>query len=189
MRRLRIVILILLFVWLFAQTGKFLVTDHPQKSDTILILAGETDVRPTRGIELLNQGYGSRVVLDVPAEAKVYGLTLTDVAQKWIATLPKAALVDVCPIRGLSTKAEALEAAECLRKAGGQSVLVVTSDYHTRRALSVFRHEVPGKTFTAAAAFDETQFGTQWWKHRQWAKTAAGEWVRLIWWEVVDRWH
>src|SRR5215472_12189591 len=189
MRRLRIVILLLLFIWLFAQTGKFLVINHPEKSDTILILAGETDVRPSRGIELLNQGYGSRLVLDVPADARVYGLSLVDLAQKWIVTLPKASTVEVCPIHGLSTKAEALEATECLSKAGGQSILLVTSDYHTRRALSVFRHEIPGKTFRAAAAYDPTQFGPEWWKHRQWAKTASGEWVRFIWWEVVDRWR
>ena len=189
MRRLRIVILLLLFIGLFGQTGKFLVVDHPQKSDTILVLAGETDARISRGIELLNLGYGSRLVLDVPADARVYGLSLVDLAKKWVQTLPNRSLVDVCPIHGLSTKAEALEAAECLRKAGGQSVLVVTSDYHTRRALSVLRREVPAKTFSAAAAYDQTQFGTEWWKRRQWAKTAFGEWVRVVWWEVVDRWR
>src|SRR5260221_9485502 len=42
--------------------------------------------------------------------------------------------------------------------------------FHTRRALSIFRHEIHGYSFSTAAARDENQFGTQWWTHRQWAK-------------------
>jgi len=64
----------------------------------------------------------------------------------------------------------------------------VTSDYHTRRALSVFRKEVPGYSYSVAAASDPVQFGARWWQHRQWAKNNTDEWMRLLWWELVDRW-
>ena len=72
---------------------------------------------------------------------------------------------------------------------GGKSVLIVTSDFHTRRALSIFRREVPGYDYSVAAARDEPQFGVKWWTHRQWAKTFVDEWLRLIWWKAVDQWH
>jgi hypothetical protein len=39
-----------------------------------------------------------------------------------------------------------------------------------------------------AAAYDGAQFGTHWWTRRQWAKTVLDEWLRLLWWSVVDRW-
>jgi len=68
-------------------------------------------------------------------------------------------------------------------------VLLVTSDFHTRRALSVFRHEIPGYEYSVAAARDDAQFGDKWWTHRQWAKTFVNEWLRLIWWSAVDRWR
>ena len=58
----------------------------------------------------------------------------------------------------------------------------MTSDFHTRRALSIFREEVPGRSFSVAAAKDETQFGTRWWTHRQWAKTCLDEWMKVVWW-------
>jgi uncharacterized SAM-binding protein YcdF (DUF218 family) len=67
-------------------------------------------------------------------------------------------------------------------------VLIVTSDFHTRRSLSIFRHELRGKSLSTAAAHDYAQFGTHWWAHRQWAKTCVDEWMRLIWWEAVERW-
>ena len=78
---------------------------------------------------------------------------------------------------------------KCLARENGSKVLIVTSDFHTRRALSIFRRELRGRTFSAAASRDSTQFGARWWTHRQWAKTLVDEWLRLLWWNVVDQWR
>jgi hypothetical protein len=187
-RRLRVLVLILLFGWLVARSATFLVIDQPEKSDAILVLAGETEQRPARALELLTDGYASRVVFDVPAAPKVYGSSYLQLAQQWAGEQPQASLLSVCPIQGWSTKAESFEAIDCLRKVGVKSVLLVTSDFHTRRALSIFRKNNPEWMFSVAAAYDDTQFGTQWWRHRQWAKTNLDEWLRVFWWEGVDRW-
>jgi uncharacterized SAM-binding protein YcdF (DUF218 family) len=188
-RRLRLVVLAICFFWLAANSAKFLVLDQPEKSDVILVLAGETDQRPARALELFNQGYAPRIVLDVPAEAKVYDSTYLQIAQAWAAAQPQASAIVICPIHGLSTKTESSDAAECLRKIGLKSVLLVSSDYHTRRALSIFRKEDPQWIFSVAAAYDPTQFGAQWWRQRQWAKTNVDEWLRMFWWQLVDRWE
>jgi hypothetical protein len=172
-----------------AKAGGFLVMDAPRRSDVILVLAGETDRRPELALQLLAQGYGRRMVLDVPADAKIYEFTQLQLARKYVQDLPQAASVSVCPIEGLSTKDESKEAEKCIEREGGKSVLIVTSDFHTRRALSVFRREIPGHEYSVAAARDETQFGVQWWTHRQWAKIFVNEWMRLIWWKVVDQWR
>jgi DUF218 domain len=172
-----------------ARAGYMLVVDAPQPSDVIVVLAGETDKRPLRALELLDQGYGRGVVLDVPAEATDFGVSEVELAQRYVHQFPEAAAVKICPIEGLSTKDESHDAERCLRGESGNRVLLVTSDYHTRRALSVFRHELPGKSFSAAAARDDREFGERWWRHRQWAKTCAYEWFRWIWWNAVDRWR
>jgi hypothetical protein len=109
-------------------------------------------------------------------------------AEHWAAAQPQSQWISVCPIQGLSTKAEAAEAAACLGNLGAHSVLLVTSEFHTRRALSTFRKEQPKFIFHVTAAYDPTQFGERWWLHRQWAKTNLDEWLRLVWWECVDRW-
>lgn len=188
MRKWRIVILALLLVWVVARSGRFLVIDEPRKSDTIVVLAGETDRRPARAVDLLVQGYASRMVLDVPAGATAYGTTSVELARKWVDSLPQATAITICPIVGLSTKAESIEADVCVRQVGGNSILIVTSDFHTRRARSIFCHEMKGRTVSVAAARDPVQFGESWWQHRQWAKTNVDEWLRLLWWELVDRW-
>jgi hypothetical protein len=172
-----------------AKAGGFLVVDAPRRSDVILVLAGETDRRPELALQLLAQGYGRRIVLDVPADAKIYEFTQLQLARKYVQDLPQAASVSVCPIEGLSTKDESKEAEKCIAREGGKSVVIVTSDFHTRRALSIFRREISGHEYSVAAAWDETQFGVRWWTHRQWAKTFVNEWMRLIWWKVVDQWR
>jgi len=191
MRKLRAVLIVVLLATLFFSitSGSSMVMDDPQHADVILILAGETDHRPSRGLELLSKGYAPRLIMDVPAGAKIYGSSLMDIASAYMDRLPEKGSMSLCPIVGLSTKAETQDADQCLKGTGARSVLLVTSDYHTRRALSIFRHELPQYRFSVAAAHDQQQFGTSWWNHRQWAKLNFDEWIRTVWWYGVDRWR
>lgn len=68
-------------------------------------------------------------------------------------------------------------------------MLIVTSDYHTRRALTIFRDHLKQYQFNGAAARDPSRFGTAWWTNREWAKATLDEWMKLVWWEAVDRWR
>ena len=190
MRRIRIsVVLATLVLAALATSGRFLVVDQPRQSDVILVLAGETDRRPARGLELLNQGYAPRLILDVEAQSKIYQWSEPELAQKYVEGLGRAQSITICRIDGLSTREEAIAAGRCLREVTGKNVLLVTSDYHTRRALSIFKREVPDRNFSVAAAFDSREFGVKWWQHREWAKVNFYEWLRLLWWELVDRWR
>jgi DUF218 domain-containing protein len=181
--------LALLFVVLVSRAGSFLIVDAPQPSDVIVVLAGETDKRPQRALDLLGQGYARRIILNVPANSKLYEFTQLQLAQKYIQDLPQGAAVSICPITGLSTKEESEDVQRCIEHDGAKSILIVTSDFHTRRALNIFRREIPGYTYSVAAARDDAQFGARWWTHRQWAKTFVDEWMRLIWWKLVDQWR
>jgi hypothetical protein len=188
------VVVVIVFVVAATHAGSVLVVNAPERSDVIVVLAGETDHRPVRGLQLLDQGYGRRVLIDVPAEANVFGFTEVELAAQYARQIPEAASVRICPIVGLSTRDESHDVEKCFRREeseGGQAarVLIVTSDFHTRRALSIFRHELPGKRFSVAASYDDSQFGKDWWTHRQWAKTCLEEWTKVFWWNAVDRWH
>jgi len=171
-----------------AMSGRLLVVNDPRPADIIVVLAGETDYRPARALELLSQHYAPRMLLDVPADAKIYKPTMLEIAHDYVQQLPQKDSVIICPITGLSTKTEARNVVNCLARWNVHSVLLVTSDYHTRRALSIFKHELPGVQWSAASTTDPQQFGTRWWQHRQWAKLNFDEWIRLAWWESVDRW-
>ena len=191
MRRVLILLGVILLVILlfFVTSGSFLVVNQPERADLMVVLAGETERRPERALELFTQGYAPKILIDVPASNVIFGHNLLQLAQEYVRSLPQAQSVELCPIVGLSTKAETADVARCLQQMHTRNVLLVTSDYHTRRALSIFNHELPQYRFAVAAATDRQQFETAWWRRRQWAKMNFDEWLRLMWWEAVDRWR
>jgi hypothetical protein len=84
MRFLRFFILVLIVgVFLASQAARFLVIDDPQKSDAMVVLAGETIVRPARGLELLRQGMAPHLFIDAET-GRIFDSHLTDIAQKYI---------------------------------------------------------------------------------------------------------
>lgn len=172
-----------------SRAGRWLVVDQPEQADAIVVLAGETEQRPARALQLLAQGYAPRMILDAPAATHIYRWNQLELAQQYLSGLPDASKLVACPIAGMSTRDEARDVARCLIPLGARRVLLVTSDFHTRRSLAIFRREIPGIQFSAAAAYDPAQYGAKWWRHRQWAKTFFDEWVRLVWWFGVDRWR
>jgi hypothetical protein len=190
MRFLRLLILALVVAALAAtQAARFLVVDNPQKSDAIVVLAGETSARPARGIQLLRQGMAPRLYLDAEAGEQVYDQPLTEIARRYLASFPEVGRISVCAIEGRSTQAETIDVANCLRPLGAHRVLIVTSDYHTRRALTIFSHRQPQYQWSIAAARNPAAFGEAWWTNREWAKNTFDEWTKLLWWEAVDRWR
>jgi DUF218 domain len=190
MGKFRIIFIVggLFMVALGATSGRFLVVNQPRKSDVMVVLAGETDRRPAWALELLDRGYAPRLILDVPAETKIYQWNQAELARKYVEGLPQAGSITVCPVYGHSTRDEVQDVARCLHGISVRSILLVTSDYHTRRALSIFSNVLAGD-YSIAAVFDEREFGVRWWRHREWAKVNFDEWVKLIWWELFDRWH
>src|SRR5271166_6929612 len=115
MRILRLLIVFLIFAALASQAARFLVVDEPEKSDAIVVLAGETNVRPARALELLRQGVASHVFMDAETRDRIYDQRLIDIAQGYVNSLPQATRISVCPINGFSTHAEADDANRCLQ--------------------------------------------------------------------------
>jgi DUF218 domain len=188
--RLRLFVLLLVIgVLLARQAASFLVVDHPEKSDAIVVLAGEARGRPALGLELLRQGMAPRMFLDAETAEEIYDQQLTDIANKYVTSLPEADRVRICAIEGRSTAAETEDVARCLQSTGAHRILIVTSDYHTRRALAIFSKRLPQYHFSIAAAHNLNLFSDRWWTQREWAKTTVNEWFRLLWWEGIDRWR
>jgi len=187
------VVLILIFLLLFFQPGGYLIVNNPEKSDAIVMLAGDqVDLRYWRALDLLRSGYGHHLLVDA-GTGQVYGQSYLDLAANFIARTAgeNSSQVSICVIQGDSTKEEAPQVGECLAKLQPppHSVVLVTGDYHTRRALSIFRDRQPQYQWTAAGARNEFLFGLPWWKDREWAKTYLTEVQKTLWWQLWDRWR
>src|SRR5258708_8482713 len=188
-RLLILLFLVAILATLASQAARFLVMDSLEKSDVMVVLAGDTNVRPVRGVEMLRQGMAPRLLLDAETRDVIYDQPLVEIVQRYVNSLAEATRVSVCPITGYSTIAEADDVSRCLQSLAPHRVLIVTSDYHTRRALMIFRHRVPQYQFNVAAVRNLTDFGEAWWTNREWAKVTFDEWMKMLWWGAVDRWR
>jgi len=182
-------ILVILAIVLVRHAGSFLVVNHPEHADVIVVLGGgNNDLRYWNGVRLMQEGYAPRLILDVFDKGETFGNRDLDLARDFVnRTTPGKSTV--CPLDDNSTYEEARYLGGCLREMDVKTVLVVTSNYHTRRALSILQKRLPQYRFSTYAAPDPYFFGERWWRTREWAKTTYGEWQRYLWWQFVDRWH
>lgn len=176
------------------RAGAFLVVDQPRVSDALVVPGGDlNDARYWKGLHLLQVGDARTMIYDVPNRTVTYGMTQVRLAEAFVARSAGAmqSRIQICPLWADSTVDEAANVAPCLARVPGpvRRVLLVTSDYHSRRAFAIFRARLPQYQWSVAAAHDPYSFGVNWWQRRAWAKTCAGEWQRLLWWELVDRWR
>jgi hypothetical protein len=189
MRILPVIILALALA--VPRAGSYLVVDRPSPSDVAVVLAGDWgDSRLNRGLQTLKTGLVRELLLDADDRSPVFGRTLTQIAQAYLQALPpeEAARIHICPLTARSTVAESVEVARCLLQLHPRRVLIVTSDFHTRRALSVFQRRLPQYEWSVAAAHDESEFRQDYWNNREWLKTTLLEWQKLVYWELVERW-
>ena len=161
-----------------------MVVDHPEKSDVIVVLGGDSnDVRYWRGIELLRAGYGHQMIVDAGSQL-MYGRTVAEHAADFVARTAGelAPQITVCTIKNDSTLLEAGDLGGCLARLQPtpRMALLVTSDYHTRRALSIISKRLPQYRWSAAAARDDYVFGQPWWTRREWAKINCVMWKKSL---------
>jgi hypothetical protein len=176
----------------FSKGGSFLIIDHPEKSDAIVITQGDSLDDPYWfGMRLMNNGYGRELLVDARSNRIFFGRTQADWAGDFIAktaaNLPGQ--VRVCAIAGDTTAEEIYEVHDCFKGHPIHSVLLVVSDFHTRRSLAMFSRLLPNYHWSVAAVHDPMRFGDPWWRKRAWIRTGVVEWQHLLWWELIDRWR
>lgn len=174
-------------------SGDYLVVNHPEHSDVIVVLAGDhNDLRYSRGLQLLREQYGHRMLVDAPAD-RLYGRSYAEYAADFVrqSAGESSDQINVCAVAKDSTVQEASDIRRCLAQVQPTptSVLLVTSNYHTRRALSILRSRLPQYNWSVAAVDDAEIFDTRWWKNREWAKICVYEWEKLLWWKLFESWR
>jgi len=191
-------ILVLLALCILHWGGFVLVAEDPLPAHAraAVVLQGSIVGERARldgALQLAQQGIVDRVLVSVPPQS-YWGQAIPPVALQFIeknygATL--AARVDFCVVGPEvdSTQQEARALLPCVQEHGWHSVIVVTSNYHTRRAGILWRRHIRKNDPTTSLAIDgvpDPDFHAQgWWRDRRSAKTWFLEFTKLIWTLVV----
>lgn len=161
--------------------GEYLVSARePVRSDCLFVLAGDFHgQRILKAVELYRAGMAPKLLVSGPAG--LYGQTEDQLAIAYARShgggdVPYIPL----PHKADSTVTEARAVLGELRRNGCGSVLVVTSDFHTRRAGNILSREWPGITVHMAAAPTDTFDAQSWWRKRMYQKTVFFEWSKTF---------
>jgi uncharacterized SAM-binding protein YcdF (DUF218 family) len=187
-----LVFVVLLFgaaFFLLSRAGSFLVINAPQRSDVMVVLEGSAgSSRFAQALRLHRLGYAPLILVDADITRDYYGKSEADLLHDYLNRTGQTG-IEVCPTMADSTFAEVADVRRCTKRFGASSAIIVTSDFHTRRALEIFRKRLPQYEWSVAASSAPANAAEQYWKHRWWAKTVIDEWEKYLWWELVDRWR
>jgi uncharacterized SAM-binding protein YcdF (DUF218 family) len=196
---LTVAFLLLAAAWLVAWTAaRLLIVSIPlERADAIVVLSGSRNLteRAAKAAELFKTGKSSRIVITNdnlrggwnPAEQRNPFFFESAKAELRGHGVPDANII-VIPQPVQSTRDEALRVRGFAEEHQLGSVLIVTSAYHSRRALLTFRQEFAGTGVTIGIMPATTGWQTPaprtWWLHRSGWEMVAGEYVKLAYYRL-----
>jgi uncharacterized SAM-binding protein YcdF (DUF218 family) len=171
-------------IWL-RQIGEFLVrAEAPEPADICVVLAGDAfGHRIMKAVELARQGYVRQVLVDGPRG--MYGFDEAELAIRFAVSQGAARELFIpLAMKARSTVEEAGVVDAELRRRNARKALIVTSNYHTRRAGAIFRrYGSPHIRYVIVAAPDEDFEPAGWWRSRHAEKVVFFEYAKLVdWW-------
>lgn len=167
-------------LWLRA-IGEFLVhSEAPVASDIIVVLGGDFyGLRILKSGELVKRGFAPIALISGPAG--IYDYHECDLAIPFAVKrgYPAAYFVPL-PHNALSTRTEAQIILPELRRRGVRRFLLVTSNYHSRRAGRIFRRLARDFEMRVVPAPDQFFTPESWWRNREAEKTVFFEWAKTV---------
>jgi uncharacterized SAM-binding protein YcdF (DUF218 family) len=172
--------------------GRLLVADDPlpPRADALVVLAGSTRgerARRTEAVRLLAQARAGQLVLSAP-RVNYLGEWIPDLMRRYVERVygaEQARRTVLCTHDADSTLEEAQALRPCLEARGWRTVVVVTSNYHTRRARRIWRRALKDTSppiHVFVHGVDDGDFDPQgWWRRRRSAKTFLEEAIKSVW--------
>lgn len=155
-------------------------SEAPFPAEMVLVLAGDpSGSRILKGAELVRQGFAPKVLVSGPSGS--YGHNEADLAIDFAVAhgYPRDIFI---PLRhhARSTLAEAQVLVAELHRRGIRRFLLVTSNYHSRRAGRIFDRAARGMTLRVVDAPDQDFTPGGWWHNREACKIVFYEISKTI---------
>jgi uncharacterized SAM-binding protein YcdF (DUF218 family) len=155
-----------------------IVDDAPQPSDAIVVLGNDNfwGERAARAAELFRDRWAPRVIArgaQIRPYASIADLIRRDLIERGV---PASAVVYFSNSSS-STREEAYGVRWLMQKQGWKRLIVVTSNYHTRRARYIYRRVLDPADVRVVSAPDSNYDPRAWWQSRLGLKIFFREWL------------
>lgn len=169
--------------FLLEKAGRFLeYRDELKPADVIVVLAGEHTERVEHGAKLFKDGWARKDRLILAGGPIVWKYTWASLMKEQALYLgiPKSSVL--IEDRSRSTEEDAIFTKEILNSHGYNSLILVTSSYHSRRAAKIFRTIMGGeiKVISAPCETNWLKFD-KWWKRRMDRAKILDEYSKFLW--------
>jgi uncharacterized SAM-binding protein YcdF (DUF218 family) len=191
-RRLLAIGVLLIGIWIAASgAARFLIVSVPiQKADAILVLSGSRRVaeRAHFAAELYKQGRAPRIILTNDNEQTGWDTKeqRNPFFYEWAIWILKndgvpADRIEVLLAPVYGTYEELTLVHDHVLRQGLNSLIVVTSAYHTRRVAWTVHHVFNDPALVVGVEHSSATLSTwSWWLHRSGWPMVAGEYVKMI---------
>ena len=167
-----------------ANLGKFLVqSDKLEKADAIAVFSGDNGPRTERAVELLKEGYADYLIL---SGGKVYDdVTMAELMKNHAIKLGVDESKILIDDEAATTNENADFTAGIIEENSFKSVIVVTSDYHTRRSKLAMEKALEDtlidgdKVSVSVTPSKEEKFTTKWWTSGNSVLMVISEYLKL----------
>jgi len=163
--------------------GSFWIVDEgPVAADAIVILGDDNYQadRANRAAELIKAGWAPRVIASgryLRPYASIAELEEHDLVARGV---PQTAVVRF-PHRAENTRDEALAVSQFISSHGWRRIIVVTSNFHTRRSRYICARAFPASTVLRVVAAHDSDFDpSNWWESRLGVKIFTHELVGML---------
>ena len=183
---LLLVALVAVVLWGLRDAGRPLVVSRDIGApDAIVMLASHEWERLPAAAEVARRFPSSAVLLTIPVQVTKFNCHLCSERPSWLNREGVAAerIVQLAPNPSSNTYGEALAVRDYATRHSLHKLVVVTSPYHTRRALHVFEHVLGGlgvEVGVVPASAYSIADPAGWWRHPYDRWYVAYEWAALI---------
>ena len=143
------------------------------KAEAIVVLGGGGWERPARAAELFRAGAAPEIIVSGAGDAEANKRSLVS------GGVPAAA-IELEP-KSNSTKENAQFSTPLLRALGAKRVIIVTTWYHSRRALKCFRHYTPDIQFYSRPSYFR-------YRRTQWSRDGISGYIRAEYVKLAGYW-
>jgi len=167
-------LLLLLAVAAIIFPKPFLYVDSgPVKADVIVVLGGGSHERPERAAELFKEHAAPRIIIS--------GLGDYEINRRRLIAAGVPANAIELESRSRTTRENAQFTVKLLREQKPKRVILVTSWYHSRRAVACFRHYAPEIRFYSRPSYFASA-------RADWSHNRIGSRIRLEYAKLIGYW-
>ncbi|WP_300621969.1 YdcF family protein [uncultured Fusobacterium sp.] len=178
-KKIAVIFLLVMTVVIFKNLGEYLVlNEKPERVDAIVVYSGDSGERTVKGVELLKDGYAEKIIFSGGA---VYdNVRMADLMEAHAIKLGVDPNKIIKDREAGTTYENALFTRDLLEANGYKKIILVTSNYHSRRSYLTTKKVFEGSRIDIITVASNDEFSSSWWRSGRSLLILINEYAKIV---------